>query len=107
MRVVTYFLQEEQVQEEQVQEEQEVMAVQFTLTESRIMAILQDGMGHTIAELHQCLYDDMGVEANVKQHIYNLRKKLNNTSRDIIHELSRRVPGKYRLVRRVQSVRDE
>lgn len=70
----------------------------FTPTESRMLAVLADGLPHSRAELHACLFDDLGPLSNVNCHLTAIRRKLRPAGQTIVCEL-RRLGICYRRVR--------
>lgn len=57
---------------------------EFTPTQRAMLAVLSDGLPHTLVELHACLPDELGAMVNASMHISNLRKKLRKSDEDII-----------------------
>lgn len=70
----------------------------FTPTETRIMNVLIDGEGHTLQELHKCLFDELSSVAGVKVQIHRIRKYIRTIGQDIV---TRKIEGTvfYKLVR--------
>jgi hypothetical protein len=58
--------------------------LQFTPTEKRILAVLEDGMGHTKSELLACLNEDMPSKSLLSVALVGLRKKLKTISQDVV-----------------------
>jgi DNA-binding response OmpR family regulator len=52
--------------------------IRLTPTERRILAILSDGKPHPRQELQGCLNDDLATPQVVRQHISNLRTKIDS-----------------------------
>jgi predicted ArsR family transcriptional regulator len=49
----------------------------LTPTEQRIIDMLSDGIGHTVDEIKNCLYDVIGAESvTVRMHLSNINKKI-------------------------------
>ena len=70
--------------------------------QSRMLAILRDGLPHTRQELHACLYDDCGAMSNIRCHLTLLRRVLRPKGRDILIEwINRRMH--YRLVKLIRT----
>lgn len=58
--------------------------VYFTETEERIMSILSDGKPHTLADLYECLDDDLALPVAPRTHIKNLKYKLPKIGKSIV-----------------------
>lgn len=54
----------------------ELIHIEYTPVERRILTKLGDGKKHSQSELKLCLWDEMAKEAIVAQHIWNIRKKI-------------------------------
>lgn len=58
--------------------------VRFTPVEQRMIDLLADGMDHTRAELHTCLFDELAPLQAINGHITNIRKKIRHLGHDIV-----------------------
>lgn len=67
-----------------------------TPTQQRMLALLSDGNAHTVHELRDCLFDEMGELSNVRAHVSGLRRRVEPLGLVIVCE-----QGTYRLARRV------
>ena len=74
----------------------------FTPIESRIVAVLADGLPHHPRELVPLIGDEMADVGNVQDHITNLRKKLNPIGEHVVCEFVSR-QRLYRQVRLLPS----
>jgi len=73
----------------------------FTKTEQAILSKLRDGRRHSADELRTCLPDEMaGVEC-LRQHIFNIRRKLKARGHLIICDVERKIDVSYHLRREV------
>jgi hypothetical protein len=61
---------------------------EFTETESKILAVLSDGMRHRYHELQVCLPDDLASGTALAMHISRIRPKLRRKGHDVICEIS-------------------
>lgn len=59
----------------------------YTPTQRRILAVLEDGQAHKVSELMECLNDDMAERVTLRGHICALRKKLRPIGENIHCEL--------------------
>lgn len=76
------------------------MTVLLTPTEQRIIDLLSDGYPHHRLDLMKLLDDDMTSWKTLAVHVYNIRRKIRPTGRDVITELvNPRAHPHYRLVR--------
>ncbi len=57
---------------------------EFTPVETKMLAVLSDGMPHGKEELHECLWDREGTVDNIRMHISNMRKKLERHGHTIV-----------------------
>jgi hypothetical protein len=74
----------------------------FTPTQQRMLQLLMDGLPHSPAELHGCLYDEMSAVRTVKYHLSTMRKILRPAGLDVLTQVVKfRVH--YRLVRLLSS----
>ena len=71
---------------------------EFTPTQRRMLRVLADGLPHSRAELHACLWDERGPLSNIKTHLFKIRKVLSLRGEDIVCVLHRRTVH-YRHVR--------
>lgn len=82
----------------------------LTLTQRKMVAILQDQLPHTALELHACLRDKDTYIDNIRSHITFIRKLLRKGGVDVL--CSRGVKGEpssatYQLVRLTASPYNE
>lgn len=72
--------------------------MEWTPTQSRILAVLADGRPHPPRELRACLWDDLAASPSaVRRHVSAMRGKLRRAGLDIVCVLQGR-GGRYRLV---------
>lgn len=79
--------------------------VEFSPTQSKILAILSDGMPHSIEELQRCLWDEKGASHNVAAHLTAIRKVIRPRGEDIICQHLNH-SHRYRHVRLLHSPSD-
>ena len=81
---------------------------QFTPTEARIFALLEDGYPHTRKEIFErCIEDDLAnPNGIVKFHICSMRRKLKGSGEDITCSIAYNRTS-YRRVMLVGKARDE
>jgi hypothetical protein len=60
--------------------------LELTPTQQRVLELLADGEPHEPRELRALLLEDLGPLANVRQHLYHLRRKLRPEGQDIRFE---------------------
>ena len=75
----------------------------------KMLAMLQDGMPHTVAELKGCMWDEEGLDESVRPRIADLRKHLRPQGYDIIHvqaRVSEDGQAYYRMIRLLASAVD-
>lgn len=77
----------------------------FTPTETRILAVLSDGMPHRRDELMRCLWDELSSRAALKMQLSNIRAKLRPIGQDIVCEWYNRGLS-YRQIRLLASAVD-
>lgn len=82
------------------------MPPQFTATEQRILRVLSDGMPHSRHEIRAVLPDDMAGDEAVRQHIFNMRKKLHPIGQDLVCVMTGNAGFQYRQVRMLHSASD-
>jgi hypothetical protein len=58
--------------------------------ERKLLAVLADGLAHSIAELGECMPTGDGDMATVKVHVCRIRKVLRPRGEDIICEMNSR-----------------
>lgn len=51
----------------------------------KMLRLLQDGKPHTVKELHDCLYDRLGLQRNIHTHLGHIRKLLRLHGQDVVH----------------------
>lgn len=76
------------------------MTVQLTATQQRILDVLRDEMPHPVAQVMECLSDEMADKGVLHVHIHNTRNKLRSQGRDIVYEKGHDC---YRLIRLLAS----
>lgn len=73
--------------------------IDWTPTESRILAVLADGRPHSRAEILACLDDELAMPTAIFFHISNIRKKLAPFGQTVLCLTSTRAqPVSYRHV---------
>lgn len=60
------------------------MAAEFTPTQLRLLAVLNDGLPHSRRELCNCVPNDMTSWATIKVHLSNIRKKIRPRGEDVL-----------------------
>lgn len=81
--------------------------IHFTPTQQRMLDVLKDGKGHTLAELQACLDDELTEKKAVNVHLTYLRKKLRGLGRDVVAQLSFDETGRRFLYRQVRTMSSE
>ena len=74
----------------------------FTPTQQRMLAVLSDGLPHTVEELLSCIDDTLASKQNVQHHVSDARKVLRPRGQDVICEWVRR-RRLYRWVRLISA----
>lgn len=79
--------------------------LEFTVTQQKLIDILQDGLPHNRFELRDAIDGELTSLTNMQNHVSHIRKKLRPIGQDIICEL---VHGRicYRHVRLLSSAHD-
>lgn len=74
--------------------------IPYTPTHRRILAILEDGKGHSNDELHKALDDELTSKKALNVHICSLRKMLRIIGEDIVCDFQKGLRNPlYRHVR--------
>lgn len=58
----------------------------FTKTQRRMLNVLADGKRHTREELQACMPDPEAARSSIKQHICNIRKRLEAVGQAVVCE---------------------
>ena len=69
-----------------------------TVTEYRMLQVMQDGLPHARRELHACLNDELSALSAIKKHIQNLRERVRPFGLYIVCEIANSTIS-YRLVK--------
>ena len=56
----------------------------LTPTQRRMMTVLEDGLVHSLKQLHGCLNDELSDNGAVQIHVHNLRRKIARHGKSII-----------------------
>ena len=78
------------------------MTIQFTVTEQKLVDILQDGEPHARKDLQLAIDGEYTAAVTVRQHISSIRKKLNPIGQTIVCTLLNR-QIQYRWMRLLHS----